>query len=206
MPRRPKKILSRLEAMLHHPELADRERLVLQAYLHFEPEHGGACGKPGVCWPTDAELGTFLGRSDITIRRARRALAAPGKVGVNPWIAVQYIAPFGTLPSGEKTWHGVNVITLLEVARPEAAGVTIELREASDEVARLERELARARRKQAAAVAKASVERAIAESEAANDGGGSHNAPCVITPGWSIRPGLARGRGGERTPAIRRAG
>jgi hypothetical protein len=207
MSRAPKK-LARLEAVLRHPELGDRERVLLQAYLHFEPQHGGACGQPGVCWPTDAELGAFLGRSDVTIRRGRRTLAAPG-IGVEPFIRVRYVPPFSRLPNGEQAWHGANVVTLLELASPAADVASQEHAEADAEVVRLELELGKARRRAAAAAAKASVERAIAGEDAApaNDGS-SRNAPSLTALGWSPWPGLARSRGGEQTafPFARRAG
>jgi len=193
---------AQIEATLRHAELADRERLVLHAYLHFEALHGGACGQPGVCWPSDGELGAYLGRSDITTRRARRWLAAPPD-GIPPFLAVRYVPPFHKLPSGETTGHGRNVITLLEIAR-EASGETapapsadvLELADADAEVRKLEAKLARARaRVQKAATVVASARRRS-----------PHNAPCKTTPGWSDRLRGRGGRAGERrSDALARA-
>ncbi len=193
-------LTARIEAAMRHSELADRERLMLHAYVHFEALHGGASGTPGVCWPTDGELGAYLGRSDITVRRARRRLADPG-MGIAPFIAVRYVGPFGKLPNGETSWHGVNVVTLLEIATPAAAPVSRELTDATSELAKLEAKIARARQKVAALAAQAADARtaAAAAAEVANDLSASspHNAPWVSTPGWSLlRVALAK-RGGE---------
>jgi hypothetical protein len=201
MPKKNDRLLlttARIEAAMRHSELADRERLMLHAYVHFEALHGGACGVPGVCWPTDGELGAYLGRSDITIRRARRRLADPGVIGSAPFIAIRYVGPFGKLPNGETTWHGANVVTLLEIATPAAAPATRELADATSELAKLEARLARARQKVAALAAAAAEERTAAAA-VANDvfPGSTHNAPCVSTPGWSLLREAFAGRGGD---------
>ncbi len=161
---------ARIEAALRHSELADRERLVLHAYVRYEPLHGGACGKPGLCWPTDAELGAYLGRSDLTIRRARRALSA----GASPIIAVEHVRPFGRLPNGVTTFHGANVIRLLDItgdAARDESPAALELADADAEVRELEARLARARQRVQAAAGVVAARRRT-----------PHNAPCRTTP------------------------
>jgi hypothetical protein len=178
---------ARLEAALRQSELADRERLVLGAYVHFESVYGGACGRPGLCWPTDAEMGEYLGRSDLTIRRARRRLAEapPGR---RPFITIEYVPPFHLLPNGQKTWHGANVITLLDLAEPIAPAAP-ELAKAAAELEALERKVARAR-------ARVEALAAAAADPQGGDDGSSHNAPLII-PEWSHVIPLWPGRGGE---------
>ena len=134
--------LARRVAALRHRELADRERLLLHAYHHFEGLHGAPIGQRGVCWPADSEVAEFLGRSAITARRGRGRLSNPGK-GIAPFIAVRYVPPFHRLPNGETTPHGANVVTLLEMTdqRPSSA----ELQDANAEVLALEHQLAEAR-------------------------------------------------------------
>lgn len=187
---------ARIEATLRHSELGDRERLVLHAYHHYEAMHGGACGKPGLCWPTDGELGAYLGRSDITTRRARRWLAGPPD-GVPPFIAVTYVPPFHKLPNGQTSAHGANVITLLEIthAEPEAVPTpeVLELAEADQEVRALEAQLARAR----ARVQQSAQRLAQTRASALRRRAGSHNAPSQMTPGWSLLTGGSEARGGE---------
>lgn len=193
---------ARIEATLRHSELADRERLVLHAYHHFEAMHGGACGKPGLCWPTDGELGAYLGRSDITTRRARRWLAAPGE-GLAPFIAVTYVPPFHKLPNGQTSAHGANVIALLEIAGGPVAGTApspdvLELAEADAEVRRLEAQLASARRRMQKAAGGLAASRSAAARRRT-----SHNAPWENTPEWSLLlPGNQNGEGEGRGEAI----
>lgn len=154
------------ELAMRHPELGDRERLLLQAYIQFEAQHGARCGHPGVCWPTDAELSEYLGRSAITMRRARRALGEPS-LGI---IRIDHLPPFRKLPDGSTTWHGCNLVTILELAGDVAPART-ELANATGEILRLERALAKAR-----AQADAIADR-LAKAKRAPS---SRNAPCLI--------------------------
>jgi len=131
---------ARIVAAVRFVELADRERMLLGAYLHFVDAHGEPCGLRGVSWPTDLELGAHLGVSQPTIRRARRELERAGV------IATERIKPFHKMPDGSTSWHGANVVTVLAQAKA-AAPAQAELAGAAADVARLERRLERARAK-----------------------------------------------------------
>lgn len=123
--------------------IGDRERLLLHAYLHFERQHGGACGKSGLCWPSDSEVAEHLGCSAVTVRRLRWLLR-DRRLGAQPFIAVHYVPPFGRLPNGKTSLYGVNVVTLLDVAGPCADAPRTEYGHALAETRRLELELAKA--------------------------------------------------------------
>jgi hypothetical protein len=199
-----RKIDPRLERALRHPELGDRERVLLGAYLHFEALHGARCGHPGVCWPTDAEVGAYLGKSEVTIRRARRSLSEP-RIGAPSHIAVRYVGPFGKLPDGTTSLHGSNVVTLQAVGAAGAGDAgPIELRDARTHVKTLEASIESAQRQLAAARARVehlaraqALGAVIAQSPANEDGGPtSHNAPSVITLEWSQESTQIPERGG----------
>lgn len=177
----------RIEAALRHPDLGDRERVVLAAYVHFEEEHGARFGHPGLCWPSDGEVSAYLGRGEQSVRRARRALTAPRAGGA--LLSVRYVPPFGKLPSGQESAHGANVFTLRGYASPAAAPHALAVADAQEEVAR---------RAHALALAKARAQ-VLSEQPVANDEGGtSHNAPSRITPAWSHLNGHPLERGGRR--------
>lgn len=182
----------RIEAALRHPDLGDRERVVLAAYVHFETLHGGRFGQPGLCWPSDGEVAAYLGRGEQSVRRARRALTAPRAGGAV--LSVRYVPPFGKLPSGEESAHGANVFALRGYAAPAAAPRAVAMANAQEEVTRREHALALAR-------ARAQV---LSEQPVANDDGapGSHNAPSQTSPAWSQVNGLSlEGKGAGRVPA-----
>lgn len=101
--------------------LLPMERLLLQAYMHYEALHGAPAGHPGLCWPTDAEAADYLGAGLGTVRRSRHALAKPSDEQA-PLIAVRAVAPGRELPNGETTSHGANVITILAIAGDLAGG------------------------------------------------------------------------------------
>ena len=190
---------ARIEATLRHSELADRERLVLHAYLHFEPEHGGACGQPGVCWPTDGELGAYLGRSDVTTRRARRWLAKPGD-GIAPFIAVRYVPPFHKLPE----WRAQRPRRERDhAARNRRHGDRLEPRRRAPSSSSSRTPTPRCGPSRRSWPARASACRISPKPSpkgriAAARRGGSHNAPSRITLGWSLLRGGGEGRAGER--------
>lgn len=182
----------RIEAALRHPDLGDRERVVLAAYVHFEGEHGGRFGHPGLCWPSDGDVAAYLGRGEQSVRRARRALTRARAGGAV--LAVRYVPPFGKLPSGEESPHGCNVFTLRGYAAPAHAGHALAVADAHEEVAKRERALQLAR-------ARAQV---LSEQPVANDDGTptQHNAPSMISPAWSHVNGVSlEGKGRETVPA-----
>lgn len=170
--------------------LRDREWMLMQAYIHFERLHGARVGQPGVCWPTDAEVAAYLRRSPETVRRSRAGLLQAA------FITLRYVPPFGRLPNGTTSAHGANVIVLLEVGGPAEASARAELVDARAVVQQLELELTGAKKRVAALEETVA---AIHDGVAANDDAAptSHNAPYVITPAWSPRKALARGRAGE---------
>lgn len=175
--------------------LRDRERLLLQAYMHFERLHGAKVGQPGVCWPTDTEVGAYLGRSPATIRRSRGVLSSMA----TPWIALRYVAPFGRLPDGTMSAHGANVVMLLEIGAPEEAPLVDELVSATTTLRRIELDLAKAKKHVDSLRERVLQVRdgAAANDDGARPGGSSHNAPSVTTPGWSPRKAPPAERGGE---------
>lgn len=172
--------------------LRDRERMLLHAYMHFGREQGGRIGEVGVCWPTDAEVGAYLGRSPATIRRSRAVLATMA----TPWITLRYVGPFGRLPDGTTSLHGQNVIMILKVGAPEEAPAVKKFIGAMTTVKRIERELAEAR-----ALVDGLKEEVhqVHDRMAANDDASSHNAPSLTIPGLSPRkaPAPASEGGGE---------
>lgn len=172
--------------------LRDRERMLLQAYMHFGREHGARIDQPGVSWPTDAEVAAYLGRSAATIRRSRSVLATMPA----PWIALRYVPPFGALPNGETSLHGVNVVMLLKVGAPEEGPIVEQLVAATTTVRRIEHHLAKARAHVETLTEE--LHRVHDQAAANDDGDSSHNAPSVlITPAWSPRKAVVREREGE---------
>lgn len=187
----------RIEAALRHPDLGDRERVTLAGYLHFEARQGGACGAPGLCWPSDAELGAYLGRSEISVRRARKCLSDPKRLG-GPLVRVTYVRPFGRLPDGSVAMHGANVVKLA-IASPAATAAAHAHAEAITEVQERARELELAR-----ARARALADAIAETSDYARPGNdsSSHNVSSTLTLGRSPVRARAerRGGGGARRP------
>jgi hypothetical protein len=178
--------------------LRDRERLLLQAYIHFAALETERSGRPTpMCWPTDTEVATYLGRSASTIRRSRHALATMPA----PFIALRYVPPFGRLPDGSTSEHGRNVVMLLAVGAPNEEPAIRELAEATTVMRQLELDLVKA--KERVAVLEETVARVQHAQWAANDAPdatsapSTHNAPQMNTPGWSPRKGRVIERGGE---------
>jgi len=169
--------------------LRDRERRLLAAYMHFGREHGARIDQPGVCWPTDTEVAAHLGRSPATVRRSRRLLATLP----TPWIALRVVPAFGTLPNGETSLHGVNVVMLLKVGAPEEGPTVEQLVAATTTMRRIEHDLKKARAHVETLTEKLHRvhDQAAANDDAAPAAPRSHNAPSVlITPAWSPRKAL----------------
>lgn len=188
--------LGQYEAAQTRRDLGNRERLLLQAYVHFAGLHGEPLGLPGMCWPTDAELGEYLGRAAVTARRGRKHLAEPSD-GTAPSIRVRYVPPMHRLPDGAVTMHGANVIILLQVAAKE--------RETSRAVAdahvrNLERQLEAARRRADALAGDDTAD--PSRTITAGRGRSTHNAPLLITPERSpsifLPTFVGAGEGGTR--------
>lgn len=122
--------------------LANRDRMVLAAYMRFATLASEKTGEPmPICWPTDAQIAACVGRSAATVRRSRAILAnLPA-----PWIALRYVPKGGSLPDGSTTVRGIHVVTILKVGAPEEGPAVQELAAARTTVRQLELDLASAR-------------------------------------------------------------
>lgn len=111
------------------------DRALYVAYLRFAHREAERGGTLAACWPRDAEVAAFIGRSPEHVAGGRARLARRAA----PFIAQRIVSPGGALPDGSRDFHKRRVVVmLLELGSSEEAALALELVDAATTVAVLE--------------------------------------------------------------------